>query len=373
MGTSLMDEYNTKNSTTAAEMDKAKNTIKSLSITIGQQLLPVIADLMQDIMPMVHSFSSWAKNNKPLVASIAKFAVGLGATLAVLGPVLYLVGSISKVMKSASIAIGIAKVAMSAFGNSATAALGPIGLILAAVGTGIALYSSYANSMKKAATNEELATEVRKRALDATVEQRVEAMMLFDTMKKSKQGTDEYRDAVQKLEELQPGIIQKYRDKNGVIRNAIGLEKEYMNTIMARAMAEAQAELVKEKYAEGIRRKQEGVNSWDVLNSLMDQGVSGLFQNPLDQENMKTTMKGAMGYRDKDANRLMNEGDRLAAMNLSRDKKSISPEMSEQMNNITKSEVLLKIDNNGSIQNVNLTGGSNFAMNVIPAVGSTMK
>ena len=227
--------------------------------------------------------------------------------------------------------------------------------------------------MKKAATNEELATEVRKRALDATVEQRVEAMMLFDTMKKSKQGTDEYRDAVQKLEELQPGIIQKYRDKNGVIRNAIGLEKEYMNTIMARAMAEAQAELVKEKYAEGIRRKQEGVNSWDVLNSLMDQGVSGLFQNPLDQENMKTTMKGAMGYRDKDANRLMNEGDRLAAMNLSRDKKSISPEMSEQMNNITKSEVLLKIDNNGSIQNVNLTGGSNFAMNVIPAVGSTMK
>lgn len=369
-GTSLMSEYNTKNQTTAAEMDKARNTIKSLSITIGQQLLPVIADLMQDMMPMVRSFSSWAKNNKPLVASIAKFAVGLGATLAVLGPVLYLVGSISKVMKSASIAIGIAKVAMSAFGTASTTALGPIGLILGAVTAGIALYNTFASSVRKAATNEELATEVRKRAAEATLDQRSEAMALFQVIKQGKTDTDAYRDAVQKLDELQPGIIQKYRDKNGVIKDSIGLEKEYMKTMNDKALAEAQYEKKVEGFRAALARQEAPATYSDIF--------TGMFSS---LEGFKAAVTGDIvgmakagtAVKNKDAAMLMDEAKRTGAMNLTGENKSISPEMSDAVSNITKSEVLLKIDNNGSIQNVNLTGGSNFAMNVIPAVSSTMK
>lgn len=45
-GTSLLDEYNKVNSTTAAKLAQAKNNFQALSITIGTELLPVVTPLL---------------------------------------------------------------------------------------------------------------------------------------------------------------------------------------------------------------------------------------------------------------------------------------------------------------------------------------
>jgi tubulin-specific chaperone A len=52
-GTSILDEYNVKNETTAANLAKSKNNFQALGITIGTKLAPVINKLISYFIPLV--------------------------------------------------------------------------------------------------------------------------------------------------------------------------------------------------------------------------------------------------------------------------------------------------------------------------------
>src|SRR5690606_8023212 len=95
-GTSLSDEAAKEAETTAARLNKLKNTTKDLAITAGETLLPVIAKIIDKVLPMVSSIADWASKNESLLAVIMKFAAGLGGFLLLLSGAATVIGVVTK-------------------------------------------------------------------------------------------------------------------------------------------------------------------------------------------------------------------------------------------------------------------------------------
>lgn len=75
--TSLQEEYNTKNETTAAKIQIAKNNFEAFAIMVGVQLLPVLGELIEKVLPIVQSFMSWVSVNEDLIPLMAIFSAGI--------------------------------------------------------------------------------------------------------------------------------------------------------------------------------------------------------------------------------------------------------------------------------------------------------
>lgn len=139
-GTSLLNEYNTKNNTTKAGIEKAINNFKALSITIGTELLPIINDLIKKFVPVVKSFLQWSQDNPKTLRTIVAMAVGIAALSFVVSGVSSAIFIFSKMML---IWNGVTKAATAAqwLWNAAMTA-NPIGLIIVGVAALIALVTA---------------------------------------------------------------------------------------------------------------------------------------------------------------------------------------------------------------------------------------
>jgi hypothetical protein len=116
---------------------------------------------------------------------------------------------------------------------------------------------------------EQLANTVRERALENTLDQRVEVDMLFRTLKNAKVGTDEYKDAVSKLVAINPELSKQYVDQNGIIKDRIGYENALASSIMKRAEMEARAELIKEKFKAAQQARDTGETGSGFMNFVL--------------------------------------------------------------------------------------------------------
>ena len=129
-GTSLQKEYDTKNKTTAAQMAKLKNTVKALTLEIGQAMLPIVKSLADALLPVIRGISKWMKDNPKLTETLVKITAGVAAFAFAVSGIAFAIGLYQK-------AVVIAEAAQWAF-NAAMAA-NPIGLIIMGIAATIAL------------------------------------------------------------------------------------------------------------------------------------------------------------------------------------------------------------------------------------------
>lgn len=94
-GTSLLDEYNKVNNTTAGKLAQAKNNIEAFTIVIGTQLLPTITQLIAELSPTIERFSKWAKENPKTVSSILKITAAIAGLSFVFGGIATVVWAVS--------------------------------------------------------------------------------------------------------------------------------------------------------------------------------------------------------------------------------------------------------------------------------------
>lgn len=119
----LTKEAEQRFKTTAAQLQLLKNQVKDVGITVGNVLLPMILDLVEQVRPLIERFSEWAEANPELIRQIALFAAGL----AVVGPILLVVGG---VLSTIATVIGFL--------------FSPIGLLVAAVAAlGVAFVTNF--------------------------------------------------------------------------------------------------------------------------------------------------------------------------------------------------------------------------------------
>lgn len=135
-GTSLQNEYNKKNSTTQAQLDKVINSVKALAIVLGTELLPYVVQFTQYLIPLLKGINIWIKENPTLARGILYTTAAVSALLFTVSIISGGVAIFSKLM------IGwtyVSKAATTAqwLWNAAMLA-NPIGLILIAIAAMIA-------------------------------------------------------------------------------------------------------------------------------------------------------------------------------------------------------------------------------------------
>jgi TP901 family phage tail tape measure protein len=136
-GTSLLNEYNVKNNTTKAGLEKVMNNFKAISITIGTELLPVIGDLMKDFAPVLKSFLEWTRNNPGTIKTVLKLVMAISALSFIVSGVATIMAGYAQVMLLVSQWTNVVTAAQWLWNAAMTA--NPIGLVIVAIAALIAL------------------------------------------------------------------------------------------------------------------------------------------------------------------------------------------------------------------------------------------
>ena len=113
--------------------EQAKIRIGVLGQEIGDRLLPMITPLIEKITDLVKKMSDWAKEHPKLSSGIVKFA-------AVLGPLLLGLGGLLIILPNLIALIPLLKIGMIKLGAAFHFMLGPIGLIIIAIGAAVAAF-----------------------------------------------------------------------------------------------------------------------------------------------------------------------------------------------------------------------------------------
>lgn len=283
----LTEAFDKQNSTGAASMQKLRNNVEVMSVKIGTALLPVINQLAESLVPIIDRFAQWMDRNPELVSTLAglavkavgvagaisaiSFAVGIGAKAfkLVRGSIVaynVVLGISAAISGKAAISIGQHKAALIAYNIATKAvtvatrifnavlAMNPIGLIV----TGLTLAAAAAYGLSKAfssvTTQQRLQNEVKNKAIDLASDEIANVKTLFTQLRHTKRGSEEYATVLKKIDAIQPGLIDKYKDATGALRDQAGAEKELTKNIMARAVEQARAELASEKIKAAVEK-----------------------------------------------------------------------------------------------------------------------
>lgn len=139
-GTSLAQEAATKEATRAAMIQKTKNNLEALSITIGNEVLPMVSKLVDTILPYLKAAAEWVRNNKEttkIIVKVAAVVAGLLFTLSAFATVVSVVtgamaawGVVTKGLTAAqwllNVALNANPIGLMIIGMTALAAIIPI-------------------------------------------------------------------------------------------------------------------------------------------------------------------------------------------------------------------------------------------------------
>lgn len=143
--TSLEDEFASMGSTTANQLNKARESIKAITTTIGTALLPTVNQLLAQFAPLALKFAQFAQDNQGVVKVLTLAAAALiAAKVAAIagGYAMTFVRGAWLAFRGVLLAVRTAQLLM----NAAMIA-NPIGLLITAIGAliaaGIALYQNW--------------------------------------------------------------------------------------------------------------------------------------------------------------------------------------------------------------------------------------
>jgi TP901 family phage tail tape measure protein len=141
--------------------------------------------------------------------------------------------------------------------------LNPIFLIIggvAALGAGLYILS---NRLKSVTAEQRVSNEVSKRAADRAADENAELNIMIERLKRTKEGTDARRVAMQELSAKYPEFLKNHDLEKADLTQINQLHQDIAASIMKRAEEEVRAELYKETMRERIQKEMEGPSGWD--------------------------------------------------------------------------------------------------------------
>lgn len=156
---SIMDEYNTKNNTSAAELAKMRNQIIANTKTIGDQLIPVILKVSEHVAKLTEWFSKLSIDQQQQIILFIGLVAAIGPVVKIIGTLITVVGAVVKGVGLLVNAIKAVQVAWVAF--SALVSTNPLGLLLTALTTAVTLVTALtaAFTSNTAATEQQVTTQ----------------------------------------------------------------------------------------------------------------------------------------------------------------------------------------------------------------------
>ena len=325
-GTSVINEAAAVNGNAAAQLDIAKKAVQDAKAALGEELIPVITDLTKASASGIQTTADivkWALQHKAVVGALvaqylayiaiknkAQIVEMKNQALEKVSTTLNTLSARSSAKKTAAIASAtaateakrlaemkarlatlsgiaadnqmravlvqetVAKAANTAATEAqakaeATLAAAkkatPWGAVIAAIGLatiGISKLIDKHREAKKAA--EEFNTEVAK--------EQAEAQYLFEKLKNTEKGTDDYREALEKLKEKYPEIIQKHLDEEGALRDVEQAYKDVIVQIKAKIAEQLKEQQSNEAISKNITEQADAMDK--IREKLRKQGKS---------------------------------------------------------------------------------------------------
>jgi TP901 family phage tail tape measure protein len=190
-GTSLTEEFNIKNNTMQARLDKAKKSLYNVTVELGQRLAPALtfstnsmSYIIRALNGMISGFIQYRQIVIPAAAAIAAYTLTVNAA------------TIAK--KALSAATAIATIATKAF-NTATKA-SPLGIFISIITAAASAFMILRRNTKD--------TSAQIKELNTSLNEQIgTSNALFEQLKKTAAGTDERRAAIMKLREVHGDYI----------------------------------------------------------------------------------------------------------------------------------------------------------------------
>lgn len=132
----------------------------------------------------------------------------------------------------------------------------PIFLIVAGIAAATAAVYGLINAFKKSNAVEKVNAKLKERVAAKTLDQRVEIEILFQKLKNTKKGTDEYNKSLKDLDALLPGIVDKYNLQEGALNDINAAHREAIRLIEEKAKTEAANEMLRDTFKSIIETKQ---------------------------------------------------------------------------------------------------------------------
>ena len=319
--TSLMNEFNNVNNNSAAQLEKAKNAVQEAKSALGEELIPVITgvvNLSSSGLSLLVDIVKWSIQHKGVVSGLAvAYATlfvaknkNLIATKAE-----NIQTKISNAIKQMSINAAVKKkVALTAeraateskrleemkarletlkgvaadnqmkavlkqetIAKTANAAATraqaqsqsllssvmkttPWGLIAAGITAATVAITKFVEKQTK--------TKKETVELNNTInKEKSHVDYLIETLKKAEEGSDEYKEALERLNELYPDIIQKHINEKGKLTDLVQLNKDLANAIEDRIKKEMKAQSMEDASTEKMNNMGKSIEKiYDKLN-----------------------------------------------------------------------------------------------------------
>lgn len=145
--TALDDAFKKMDDTPMAKIEKSVNRVKNAMIDAGSIILPIVADIAEFIAKLADKFSNLDPKAQNVILAFAGIAAIAGPLISIIGSILGVVGSCIAIFQALSTAATIAGVSVGVMCAPFAIA---IGVILAVIAAGVALYLNWDTIKEKA-------------------------------------------------------------------------------------------------------------------------------------------------------------------------------------------------------------------------------
>lgn len=291
-GTSLQQEFDTKNNNLQAQLEKSKKELHNVSVTIGQSLAPMLLAGTKAATALLKVFTSYGKELVITTATVGALALAVkihnaqvkistvlhatwGTTVGVLKAAFYLLtGQITKA--TAQMAAMNTVMKMSVWG-----------LIAAGIVAATVAISNWIKKSREARISSEELSEAQKKVNEANknADERYKSeaenvRFLSELIKDNSISVDRRRKAIEELQGIIPGYHAKLTDEGILIQNNTKAIEEYLQRLEDQIRLE---ELIKQKASfqgdmEKIKQASEEANAaWQEQYEQMRQQSMEMF------------------------------------------------------------------------------------------------
>jgi TP901 family phage tail tape measure protein len=257
-GTSVTEEYNTKNNNLQAQLEKARKEFQNASIALGQSLNPIMLKSTKLTTHLIKALAQYGKEIKTVIIVIAALTVALKArniAIAIGNAAMKVAHALQATGKVITLALSVAYNTLANNTTRAAAAqkllnsamnASVIGVILTAV-TGLTVgIMALTKRIREARKEREWLNELEKGASVEYAKQASEVMSLSKIVHNNNISLEERKRALDELKKIVPGYHADLTEEGRLIRDNTAALDDYLDNLKKTV----RMEIFKESYRE---------------------------------------------------------------------------------------------------------------------------
>ncbi|MGH2624286.1 MAG: hypothetical protein ACRDE7_11515, partial [Sphingobacterium sp.] len=267
-GTSITQEYELKNQSAGAVLEKAQKQVKALWIELGENLWPIMTtglNIFSMFIKLLSSTISFVSNNFKAISTLTLTIVAYFTAVQIAAKWEAITTALMATKRVAMLAMNIVYGLLTGQITRAAVAqqllnlrmlANPYGLVAAAIVGLTALIINYAGKLSAVERAQKAVNDTNQQALEDTVAQRFEIENLSKTIRDETKDRSLRLTAIKKLRDIMPDVLKDYTDEALMVGKATEAIQNYTQALLFESRIKA-----KKKHLDKIVEENEKYNA----------------------------------------------------------------------------------------------------------------